>query len=66
MIREYQQQFGFTAVIVSHDIPDIFQIAQHVAMLDKGKIIFEGTTQEILNSHSDIVNAFIQGREISG
>lgn len=66
MIAEYQKQFGFTAVIVSHDIPDIFEIAQHIAMLDEGKIIFEGTKEEILNSHSNLVNAFIRGEEISG
>ncbi len=63
MILEYQQQFGFTAVIVSHDIPGIFDIAQHIAMLDGGRIIFEGTKDEILNSHSETVNAFIRGEE---
>ncbi len=66
MIAEYQKQFGFTAVIVSHDIPDIFEIAQHIAMLDEGKITFEGTKEEILNSHSNLVNAFIRGEEIAG
>lgn len=60
MIREYQKQFGFTAVIVSHDIPEIFDIAQHIAMLDEGRIIFEGTKEEILNSHSDTLNDFIR------
>ncbi len=60
MIKDYQKQFKFTAVIVSHDIPEIFKIAQHIAMLDEGKIIFEGTKEEILGSHSDILNAFIQ------
>jgi phospholipid/cholesterol/gamma-HCH transport system ATP-binding protein len=63
MIQEYQKQFGFTAVIVSHDIPEIFDVAQHIAMLDEGKISFEGTKEEILNSHSETVNAFIRGEE---
>jgi len=63
MIEEYQKQFGFTAVIVSHDIPEIFDVAQHIAMLDEGKISFEGTKDDILNSHSDTLNAFIQGEE---
>ena len=63
MIEEYQKQFGFTAVIVSHDIPEIFDVAQHIAMLDEGKISFEGTKDDILNSHSDTVNAFIRGEE---
>lgn len=65
MIEEYQKQFGFTAVIVSHDIPEIFDVAQHIAMLDEGKISFEGTKDDILNSHSDTVNAFIRGEECS-
>ncbi|MCD4720282.1 MAG: ATP-binding cassette domain-containing protein, partial [Desulfobacula sp.] len=32
MIQEYQEKFGFTAVIVSHDIPEIFNVAQRIAM----------------------------------
>ena len=64
MISTYQKEFGFTAVIVSHDIPEIFEITQHIAMLDRGKIIFEGSTQEILDSHSGMVNAFIKGEDI--
>lgn len=65
MIARYQQQFGFTAVIVSHDIPDIFDISQHVAMLDSGKILFQGTRQEIRNSGNKLVDAFIRGEEIA-
>ncbi|MBA3008697.1 MAG: ATP-binding cassette domain-containing protein [Proteobacteria bacterium] len=63
MIEEYQRQFGFTAVIVSHDIPEIFDLAQHVAMLDEGKIVFQGTKEDILHTHTNIVNAFIRGEE---
>jgi len=64
MIQEYQEKFEFTAVIVSHDIPDIFNISQRIAMLDEGIIQFEGSKQEVLESHSAIVNAFIRGEEV--
>lgn len=64
MIKEYQEKFEFTAVIVSHDIPDIFNISQRIAMLDEGIIKFEGSKSNILNSHSTIVNAFIRGDEV--
>ncbi len=63
MIKEYQEKFEFTAVIVSHDIPDIFNISQRIAMLDEGIIKFEGSKENVLNSHSTIVNAFIRGEE---
>ena len=64
MIEEYQKQFGFTAVIVSHDIPEIFDVAQHIAMLDGGKITFEGSKDDILHTHSETVAGFIRGDEV--
>ncbi|MFA5902699.1 MAG: ATP-binding cassette domain-containing protein [Desulfobacula sp.] len=64
MIKEYQEKFEFTAVIVSHDIPDIFNISQRVAMLDEGVIQFEGTKKDVLDSHNTMINAFIRGEEI--
>lgn len=39
LIKETHQKFGFTAVIVSHEIPDIFEVAQNVAMLYHGKLL---------------------------
>ncbi len=63
MIKEYQERFGFTAVVVSHEIPEIFEIAQRVAMLDKGRILFQGNPEEIQGSTIDQVRSFINGRE---
>ncbi|MCA1793331.1 MAG: ABC transporter ATP-binding protein [Desulfotignum sp.] len=64
MIREYQKKFGFTAVIVSHDIPEIFDLAQHIAFLDEGIIAFEGSKQEIMESDMKSVHGFIRGKDI--
>lgn len=64
MIKEYQEKFEFTAVIVSHDIPAIFNIAQRIAMLDNGTIKFQGLKKDILESHSKLLNAFIDGEDI--
>jgi len=64
MIKEYQEKFEFTAVIVSHDIPQIFNIAQRIAMLDDGIIKLEGSKKDILDSQSEILNAFIRGEDI--
>lgn len=63
MIREYHEKFGFTAVIVSHDIPEIFNIAHRIAMLDDGIIKFEGTKKELLKNRDDYLNNFIFGLE---
>lgn len=38
LILETQQRFGFTAIMVSHEIPEIFGISDYVAMLLDGVI----------------------------
>jgi phospholipid/cholesterol/gamma-HCH transport system ATP-binding protein len=63
MISDYQQRFGFTGIIVSHEIPDVFFISQRVAMLDEGKIRFEGTPEEIQQTSDPVVRSFIRGLE---
>jgi phospholipid/cholesterol/gamma-HCH transport system ATP-binding protein len=61
LIKDTHEQYGFTAVIVSHEIPEIFDIAQNVAMLYQGKILRIGTSDEIRNSANPVVKQFISG-----
>lgn len=61
LIKQTQEKFGFTAVIVSHDIPDIFEVAHYVAMLYQGEILQFGTPEEIQGSHHPVVKQFISG-----
>ncbi len=61
LIKETQAKFGFTAVIVSHDIPDIFEVAHYVAMLYQGEILQFGTPEEIQASTHPVVRQFITG-----
>jgi len=61
LIKETHEKFGFTALIVSHEIPDIFDIAQNAAMLFRGEILQFGTANEIRNSTHPVVKQFISG-----
>jgi len=61
LIKDTHAKFGFTAVIVSHEIPDIFDVAQNVAMLFRGRILQHGTPDEIRNSTDPAVRQFISG-----
>ena len=63
LIVGLQKKFGFTAVMISHEIPDIFFISQRIVMLDEGKIRFEGTPEEIRRCDDPLVQQFIQGLE---
>ena len=63
MISDYQQKFGFTGVVISHDIPDIFNISQRVAMLNDGRVLFEGSKDELAMASDPAIKEFIQGME---
>lgn len=61
LIKDTHDKFGFTAVIVTHEIPDIFDVAQNVAMLFRGKILQHGSAEDIKNSDHPAVRQFISG-----
>ncbi|MDG6773577.1 ATP-binding cassette domain-containing protein [Thiomicrorhabdus sp. ZW0627] len=61
LIRKLNDSLGLTSVIVSHDVHEVLSIADFVCVLSEGRIIAQGTRDEILNSDSDYVNQFIKG-----
>jgi phospholipid/cholesterol/gamma-HCH transport system ATP-binding protein len=61
LIVELHRKFGFTAVMVSHEIPEIFRIAHRVAVLHDGRIHAVGTPEEIQSSGDPTVRRFIHG-----
>ncbi|MCM2356778.1 MAG: ABC transporter ATP-binding protein [Geobacteraceae bacterium] len=61
LIKDTHARFGFTAVVVSHEIPEIFDFTDHVAMLYRGEILEMGTPAEIQRSTHPVVRQFITG-----
>jgi phospholipid/cholesterol/gamma-HCH transport system ATP-binding protein len=61
LIHDTHSRYGFTAVIVSHEIPEIYDISDNVAMLYRGSIITMGTPDEIRNSDHPVVRQFVSG-----
>jgi phospholipid/cholesterol/gamma-HCH transport system ATP-binding protein len=62
LIRDLHGMLHFTAVIVTHEIPQIFSLATHVAMLHEGVIVADGTPAAIQSSPNAVVQQFIHGR----
>jgi phospholipid/cholesterol/gamma-HCH transport system ATP-binding protein len=60
LIANTHSRFGFTGVIVSHDIPEVFAISHIIAMLADGVIEEVGSPQDIENSKNPIVTQFIR------
>jgi phospholipid/cholesterol/gamma-HCH transport system ATP-binding protein len=61
LIVELHRKFRFTAVMVSHEIPEIFEIADRVAMLHEGVIVEVGSPEAMRASANPIVQQFIRG-----
>jgi len=61
LIKETHRKFGYTAVIVSHEIPEIFEISDEVAILYRGQIIEKGKPRDIQLSSNPVVRQFISG-----
>lgn len=58
MIAKYQRQFGFTAVIVTHDVLEAMAASDRVALLDQGRMHFQGTPTEFAHSTDAVVASF--------
>jgi phospholipid/cholesterol/gamma-HCH transport system ATP-binding protein len=61
LIRETHRKYSYTGIIVSHEIPEIFDISDKVAVMHAGVIAEVGTPQEIRNSQNPVVREFITG-----
>lgn len=62
LIADTQARFHYTAVIVSHELPEIFDIATRVAMLHNGVILEIDTATHFQHSSNPAVQQFIAGR----
>ena len=58
MIAKYQALFGFTALIVTHDVAEALAASSMVALLHKGEICFRGTPSDFAASANPVVASF--------
>lgn len=60
LITELNSILGVTMIVVTHELPSVFEIAQRVIMLDKSEhgIIADGTVEDMKNSDDKRVSDF--------
>ncbi len=61
MIKEMQDDLKVTSIIVTHDIPTGFFLADQIVLLDQGNFSFSGSVKEMRNSPLESVQDFISG-----
>ena len=66
MIAKYQRHFNFTALIVTHDVPEALVASDRVALLNQGRIAFVGTPGEFSSSSNPVVSLFRDSAQALG
>jgi phospholipid/cholesterol/gamma-HCH transport system ATP-binding protein len=62
LILSLRDKLKMTSVVVTHDIASAYKIADKMAMIYEGKIIFMGSTAEIRASRNPYIQQFIRGQ----
>ena len=63
MIAEYKKKFGFTAVLISHEIPDVFFISNRILALYDKKIVFQGAPEAFEEFDHPFYNEILESIE---
>jgi len=61
LIRDLHDKLKITSICVTHDMKSAYKVGTRMAMLYDGKIIVNGTPDEIKNSQDSVVRQFITG-----
>jgi phospholipid/cholesterol/gamma-HCH transport system ATP-binding protein len=62
LIQKMRNELNVTSVVVTHDMKSAYRIADRIAMLDKGRIRYVGTPDEIQATDDPVVRSFVEGR----
>ena len=57
-ILEVNRQWGTTVILIEHDMAVVMDISEHVAVLDRGRKIAEGSPSEV-QRHPDVIHAYL-------
>jgi phospholipid/cholesterol/gamma-HCH transport system ATP-binding protein len=60
LILKLRNVFKMTIIVVTHELPSVFMIADYVIMLDAGEAIFSGTLDELKASDNTKIRMFLE------
>ena len=64
LLKEITYEYNITTVINTHDMNSVMQIGDYIIFIQKGKKLWEGSKDEIMNSTNKDLNKFIFSSEI--
>jgi phospholipid/cholesterol/gamma-HCH transport system ATP-binding protein len=61
LIRDLQRRMGVTSIVVTHDMTSASKVADRMAMLYGGRVVFQGTPAEVHATTDPLMRQFIEG-----
>lgn len=61
LILKLKHEMSVTSIVVTHDMHSALKVGDRVVMLKEGKIIFDGTPDQVRNSDNPTVQRFVKG-----
>ncbi|WP_193212418.1 ABC transporter ATP-binding protein [Luteolibacter marinus] len=61
LIRDLNEHFGMTSVVVTHEMRSVFHIADRVVFLEKGRIYWSGPAAELKVTRDPVLRPFVDG-----
>lgn len=62
LIRALNDALDLTSIVVTHDVTEVLSIADYIYILADQRVIGEGTSEQIQNSESELVQQFLRGQ----
>lgn len=62
LILRLQEALSLTSIVVTHDIPTAFKIADTMVMMNQGRILLNGTPDEFQSTEDEVIRRFLDGR----
>ena len=62
LLLRMREAMGMTIVVVTHELESAFRIADRITVLDQGRILLTGTTEELRETKSERIQNLLQRR----
>lgn len=60
LIKDLAEKLKVTSVVVTHDMYSVKNVADRVAMMHEGKIYFNGSPEDLINSNDKVISDFVR------
>ncbi len=62
LIVKLSNELHITSIVVTHDLASAYKVGDRIVMLHDGKVLYDGTPEEVKHTAHPVVRQFIEGR----